>query len=304
MVKLNKARIKWIVKQVVNKNKRPSEIAPVYNISTRRVQQLVKYYKDTGKMPELKKERRPKTYLTEEQKKAIDIAFKETRLSARLLYYELKRRNVPVPKNKLYEYLKSKGLVTPNPRKQKKRKRCRYERKHSGSLVHGDWHRTSENHPYCILWEDDASRKILAGGEFKNASSANSIKTFIKAIKQAKKYNVAIKQVNTDRDTTFMSNKKEGTAKFQELLKQLGIQHIPSRVRNPQTNGKLERLWYEYDRHRWRFSTLQEWIDWYNNRLHGALNLEWAETPNEAFIRKMPPESLIGLMFNESAKKY
>jgi len=244
MVKLNKSRIKWLVRQVIKENKRPSEIASIYNLSVRRVQQLVKYFREHGKMPELKKERRPKTYLSEEQKKAIEKAFKETKLSARLLYYELKRRGTLVPKNKLYKYLKSKGLVIPNPKKQKKRKRCRYERKHSGSLIHGGWHRTTENHPHCILWEDDASRRILAGGEFKSVNAENSIKTFKKAQKEAAKYNVLIRQVNTDRGTEFFSNKKEGTSKFQQYLKKQGIQHIPSRVKNPQTNGKVERLFY------------------------------------------------------------
>ncbi|MBS3166405.1 hypothetical protein J4444_04745 [Candidatus Woesearchaeota archaeon] len=73
--------------------------------------------------------------------------------------------------------------------------------------------------------------------------------------------------------------------------------NLSSRLNNPQTNGKLERLWYEYDRHRWHFSNLKEWIDFYNNRLHGALKLEWAERPNEAFQRKLRPECLIGMMF-------
>ena len=38
-------------------------------------------------------------------------------------------------------------------------------------------------------------------------------------------------------------------------------------------------------------------MDWYNNRLHGALDLENAETPNEAFIRKIRQEVLLGLFF-------
>ena len=38
-------------------------------------------------------------------------------------------------------------------------------------------------------------------------------------------------------------------------------------------------------------------MTWYNNRLHGALNVDWGETPDEAFVRKMLPESMIGLMF-------
>ena len=67
---------------------------------------------------------------------------------------------MPVPKNKLYAYFKDKGIVVANLKKQKKRKRCCYERKHSGSLIHGDSQRTSVKHPYCVLWQDDALIKI------------------------------------------------------------------------------------------------------------------------------------------------
>jgi len=41
----------------VNHEKKPSEIAPVYGISERWVQQLVKQYRETKKYPELKKNR-------------------------------------------------------------------------------------------------------------------------------------------------------------------------------------------------------------------------------------------------------
>jgi len=137
MTKLNKTRIRWLISQVVRKGRKPSELAPLFDLSVRTVQQIIKYYKEKG-MPELKPWRRPKTFLSDSQKEAINEAFDKTKLSARLLYYELKAKGNYVPKNKLYEYLKTCGYVTPNPRKQKKRKRCRYERKHSGSLLHGD----------------------------------------------------------------------------------------------------------------------------------------------------------------------
>ena len=176
-------------------------------------------------------------------------------------------------------------------KKQKKRKRCRYERKHSGSLLHTDWHRTSIKHPYCILCEDDASRKILAGQESNWMSAKRAVEIANAAVNEASHMNVLIHAINADHDTTFTA------ITYQRFTKKQGIKIIFSRVKNPQTNGKLERLWYEYDKHRWRFSTLNEWINWYNNRLHGALKLEWAETPNEAFQRKMRPESLLGLMF-------
>ncbi|HUI38625.1 MAG TPA: IS481 family transposase, partial [Thermoplasmata archaeon] len=64
---------------------------------------------------------------------------------------------------------------------------------------------------------------------------------------------------------------------------------------NPQTNGKLERLWLEYDRHRWRWERLDQFIAWYNDQIHGSLRTDRFETPIEAWQRKMPPEVLLGL---------
>ncbi len=298
MTKLTNTKLKWIIRKK-RKGVRTEEIADAMNVSRRRVQQIIKVHALTGNMPVLTKSRRPKTHITDEQKIAIDKSFEETLLSPRLLYYELKRRGITVPKNKIYAYQKEKGRVIPNPSLQKRRKRCRYERHHSGSLIHGDTHRTSEKHPYCLLWTDDASRKILSGIEsFRPMTNKDSIRSFNLAEKEADKFNVVIFQANTDRGPEFFSNKKEknkdSKSDFEKHLIKKGKELIPSRIKNPQTNGKLERLWHEYDRHRWRFRTLKEWIDWYNNRLHGALKLEWAENPNEAFIRKRRPEAILG----------
>jgi len=139
----------------------------------------VKEYRDAGKIPELDPKRRSKTELTNEQKKAIDEAWADQRLSAKLLYWELKRKGQPVPKNKIYQYLKATGRSRPNPRKWKKHKRCRYERKHSLSLVHTDWY--DYNGTQVIGVEDDASRYLLALGEFDNATTKNVIKVFEEA---------------------------------------------------------------------------------------------------------------------------
>ena len=77
----------------------------------------------------------------------------------------------------IYRFGKAQGWVVPNPRKQRRRRYVRYERSHAGSLVHGGFHRTSEAHPHCILWMDDASRMILAGGEFSEATAKAAITT-------------------------------------------------------------------------------------------------------------------------------
>jgi transposase InsO family protein len=124
-----------------------------------------------------------------------------------------------------------------------------------------------------------------------------SIDTIKEAQDKAHEFNVRIREVNTDRDTRFYSNKNPGTSEFEHYLKREGIKHIPSIKGNPQTNGKLERLWLEYNRHRWRFESIEAFLKWYSNRIHGALDYINAETPQEAFLRRSPPEAILGRFF-------
>ena len=63
MTKLNKTKIKWLIRQVIRFHKRPEDLAPVYGITARRVRQIVQSFRETGKMPELKTNRRPQTTL-------------------------------------------------------------------------------------------------------------------------------------------------------------------------------------------------------------------------------------------------
>jgi transposase InsO family protein len=300
MVKLTDKKIRWSINQVVKKGGDTGRIAMIYGVSRRRIQQLVKTYKETGKYPTLNMKRRPKTYLTDEEKEIIEGAYRESFLGARLLRYHIKKRyGRNISHRKIHEYLLKKGYAKPNPKKQRKRKRCRYERKHSLSLLHGDWFEWNGKH--VCGFEDDASRKMLSLTEFTAANGENTLMVFLEAEETAGEYHAPILAVNTDRGTQFHANKqnKKGTSKtrFQKYLESKGIKHIPSRRNNPQTNGKFERWIQEYKKHRHRFNSAEEFMDWYNNRIHGALDLEIGETPNEAFVRRLRPEVLLGLFF-------
>ena len=152
--------------------------------------------------------------------------------------------------------------------KLKKRRKdwIRYEREHSLSAGHLDWHDAGNGKQVCVVL-DDANRKVLVGGEFDSATEDNSVKLVDEVIK---KYGYI--QV------------------IRETYKAYFVQ-----VQNPQTNGKVEKWFDLYRIHRKRFPNFEVFIEWYNNRPHGSLNLRRAETPEMAFWRKMPIEYYYGL---------
>jgi hypothetical protein len=63
MVKLANEEIKWMVRRVNTGIITVKSASCIYGVSERRVQQLTKMYRDTGVIPTLKPNRRPKTYL-------------------------------------------------------------------------------------------------------------------------------------------------------------------------------------------------------------------------------------------------
>ena len=71
-------------------------------------------------------------------------------------------------------YLKAGGLAHEDPKKKGRRKWFRYEREHSLSAGHIDWHESGWSDLKVCVIIDDVSRMILAGGEFKNINTENS----------------------------------------------------------------------------------------------------------------------------------
>jgi len=306
VVRLTDEKIAYLVRQRVlgrPPHETVGQMAARWGVTPRRLYQVLQLARAIGGTPLLKTNRRPRAPpLTEEEKQLLRTEFERFPRGASLLYKALRHRGIVIPKMKIYRYAQSQGWVDPNPNKKRRRAWVRYEREHSGSLLHGDFHRSAFDKPQCILWEDDASRMILGGGEFPTENSEIAVATLKMALAKASSWNLRVDQVLTDRGAPFYVSPKEATALlparqgaglFQRFLNEQGIRHAVSRVNHPQTNGKLERLWREYDRHRWRYATLEEFIEAYNHAIHGAL---WdMECPAEAFQRKLPPEALLGL---------
>jgi hypothetical protein len=82
-----------------------------------------------------------------------------------------------IPHNAIQKVLMTHGQAKRNPNKSKRRKPwVRWERDHSLSLLHLDWHISKFNGKEVCVVLDDSSRRILAGGEFDAETTENSIK--------------------------------------------------------------------------------------------------------------------------------
>jgi putative transposase len=305
MIKRKEGKLEYAFKQK-EKGAKNKECAFLCNIGIRWFQKLYAEYKMTRKIPQINKSRRPKIELTNEQKQIIENALKESGLrnSVAIRLYIIKYNKQTIPNNKIHKYLLEKGISKEEKKKKRQRKYCKYQRDHSFSLVHLDWHdsRFAEGKFVCTV-EDDASRLILCGGEFNNEEAIHAIKLMKKAIKIAyEKYSSVIKECNTDKGTQFYNstldkNGNRSLGEFEIFLKEQKINHIPSRRNHPQTNGKKERWFRTYEENRHRFKTFREFINWYNKRIHLGLNKKEGITPNEAVINKLQPESILGLLF-------
>ncbi|MDO8459739.1 MAG: hypothetical protein Q7S74_01385 [Nanoarchaeota archaeon] len=122
---------------------------------------------------------------------------------------------------------------------------------------------------------------ILAEIECSSPTTKKSIEGMELALKYGK-----IEQVISDHESQFMNN-MEGYSEFQEFLKLKEIKHIKCKIKHPQSNGKVEKWFGCYDKHRKAFKTKEEFLHWYNEvRPHRSLNFEMLETPKEAYGRK------------------
>lgn len=266
-------------------------IAKQLGLSQRRVEQVWAHYCKTATYLTLQKQgRKPyRNYSPSLNKKILDLHQKYRFGATYIAKYLRDKENIKIGHDYIHNMLLNNNLAVPNKKKQKRRKPwIRYERAHSLTAVHMDWHFNSKTQKWVCGVLDDASRKMLIAKEFDNSFGSYTIDLLKQAYEDNLKW-APIQQVITDHGAQFYANKKDsdgkGEAEFQKFCKEMGIKHLLCKIKHPQTNGKIEKWNHTYELHRHIFKTMEEFVDWYNNRPHGSLDMK---TPNQAFWDKMP----------------
>ena len=181
----------------------------------------------------------------------------------------LRGNHIMIPHNRIHNVLKSLDLANTEPKKSRTRKWIRYERYHSNSLWHTDYHTIRGRN--IVAFEDDASRFLPGHGLFGDQTAENAASVFENAVNL---YGVP-KQVVSDHGTHFVSLAREGCENpeenaFQKKLRQYKVEHILARIKHPQTNGKLER---------W-FGTLEQLTNWFQGDIERAIKFYNFERPH------------------------
>ncbi len=274
--------------RVKNEGATTYQARKIARISIRRVNQIWKQYTISGVLPELGKNcGRPSIPSTQEEVDLVQNAYREYRVSATTLEKIIERdHGTHIPHNRIHTIMVTLGLAKKMIKKVLRKKDwIRYERRHSLTAVHIDWHYYGGG-IWVFAVIDDASRKLLALIECKSPTLDESIRGMRIAMQYGK-----IKQCISDHGSQFTVNLIDGNSRFKDFLDANGIKQILCRIKHPQSNGKVEKWFETYDNHRFAFRTREEFVAWYNEkRPHRSLNFSILETPSMAFERKLKAE--------------
>jgi len=210
--KLVDGQVEWLIRARESGTKN-SDIAKALGISERWVKHLYSRYRSEGRVPSPGRPGRPGLEIPIEEREAIVLAYRTFKVGACYLVPVLKRYyGVETNHMRVYRVMSEEGLLYSKARYRVKRRWVRWEREHSNTLWHVDWHEMEDQRwkgMQLIVYEDDASRRIMAHGVFEHATSPHSVEV----LKRAMAEHGRPKSILDDRGSTFYAVESEARKK-------------------------------------------------------------------------------------------
>ena len=324
MAKLDESKVTWIVRRKAEGRMTNRQIAEAMGVKVRWVQVLWSRYRhlSPAEIQFPLPMGRPSGGMAGRREHGAVAGLHSRRRAgaARMEGYIERNTGIHIPHRTIHEILDADGEVQRITKGVRRRKWIRWECSHSNMMWHTDFKQLADGR-WFIGYEDDAARYLPGHGVFDEATTANALAVLHAAI--AKHGRPA--SIMTDHGSQFFANEAEGRrrgeAAFEAELKRLGIRHVLSRIRHPQTNGKIERVHKEIERHLASFEAessrtatrcdrpgghftvgnpfhskgpidpIDRLVEWYNHE-RDHMSLDEGETPAEAYARKMPPRGV------------
>jgi transposase len=195
-----------ICQRVVDHGVDTGLVAEQFEISRRRIQQLVKEYRESGEIPQLETPgRRPYAeYPDDLEERVLDLR-QRLRAGAVVIAHVLRVRDgLSIANNRVHEILQEHDHVSENSTKQgRKRPWVRFEREHAAVTVHMDWYHNDRGQQVLTV-EDDASQRVFDMIETDSSSASQAVE-LLASVDEEFDSPVPILEVITDHGSEFIN---------------------------------------------------------------------------------------------------
>lgn len=288
MRKLSEMKLRQIIVWKDRKKYSIRKMAKKLKFSRRHVRRIIKNLEKDGlEILNRKYGRKPKETLQHEFNLVMEFYLQYKAGASVLERMIYKKTGIHIPHNRIHKILKEEKLVMELSKKRKNYNWVRYEKSEPNELWHTDWCEIEYRgkRMQLIAFIDDYSRFIIGYALFDHATSENTVYVLRDCINLYGKP----KAVMSDQGIQFFSCEKEGYVKgktaFEKYLEDNGIEQVLSRVKHPQSNGKIERFFGTLKQKLHMFSDIHDFMDWYNNiKPHMSLDLN---TPSDRYLRRI-----------------
>ena len=260
---------RFIVKSVEN-GYRISDLARMFNVTPRRVQQILKEDVTDQSI------RRKTANLSKEDMDEIQSLWANYKIGSRTIYYLMKNQGKQVSYYQIYNFMRNRKMI--------KSKDARVNHEDGGeveyplSTVYMDYHQTSMDAPYAVVCVDMSTKKILSIVESRKITKEVLEELTDNVSNFSKEKGLPVKKL-------FLRNGilsiLYGATDLKFHMKKKGFNEVEQDKHGNRVHLALSRLWQNYDRFRGNADSCEKFMYWYNERPIINRKENRVTTPNE-----------------------
>ena len=246
-----RAEDRQFIKESVNKGYKVRDIAKIFNVTPRRIQQILKDDSDDS-------EDKKNEDMDHETEKQIMSLWSNYKIGSRTMYYYLRSQGFRVSYYQIYNFMRNNNMI----RSRDKQNRELMELKPFES-IYLDYYQPEISKPYAVVLTDWATRKIIAMVEGHRITK-ELLASCLSSLKEI--------SMNTDLGDSKLSLRSGilsivySTTDLPKYMQSLGIGKVIIDKGGNRIHLSLSKLWQIYEKYRDDFSSVQEFVNWYNNR--------------------------------------
>lgn len=246
-----RAEDRQFIKESVSKGYKVRDIAKIFNVTPRRIQQILK--DDSEDSDDKKNED-----MDHETEKQIMSLWSSYKIGSRTMYYYLRSQGFRVSYYQIYNFMRNNNMI----RSRDKQNRELMELKPFES-IYLDYYQPEISKPYAVVLTDWATRKIISMVEGHRITK-ELLASCLSSLKEI--------SMNTDLGDSKLSLRSGilsivySTTDLPKYMQSLGIGKVIIDKGGNRIHLSLSKLWQIYEKYRDDFSSVQEFVNWYNNR--------------------------------------